>query len=526
MRFLERLIGDHRLALEVGYCLSICGLMLGLATRRSAAARWLAAPLVAVPAALAGSALELAARVFLSAEAFDRWRGLLAVAGAGVSGVLAFALARWQPAMGRADKFRRGAALLPAAPRAWLRQGAARDARPVHFAGHAVPRVDECRHFKVIGTTGTGKTSAIRALLCGALARGDAAVVADPDGVYAAEFLDLRRGDRVLNPFDSRSARWDLFAEIDRPQDADHLARSLISEAHGEDRTWRAYARHFVAALLRRLQRAGAANAATLLRLLTAAPVEELAALLADTAVAPYLGADNARFFASVRAIAATHCTVLEHLGESAMMQPLGVRRWVRGTVAGRPAVLFLTYRATELASLSGAIAAWMRLAIFETMELAVRDHRLWFIVDELDALGSVDGLKDALVRLRKYGGRCVLGLQSIAQAAAIYGRYDAQTIVENCGNTLLLRCSAGGADGTSHFAARLIGEREVLRAQITAPGARWHRPAHGGRTVSWQPVIEPAVLAAELEQLPDRAGFLKLASAREWRRIRATDWS
>jgi type IV secretory pathway TraG/TraD family ATPase VirD4 len=37
-------------------------------------------------------------------------------------------------------------------------------------------------------------------------------------------------------------------------------------------------------------------------------------------------------------------------------------------------------------------------------------DQRPWFVIDELDALGAIDGLKDA--RVRKFGGRCVLGFQ------------------------------------------------------------------------------------------------------------------
>jgi hypothetical protein len=44
-------------------------------------------------------------------------------------------------------------------------------------------------------------------------------------------------------------------------------------------------------------------------------------------------------------------------------------------------------------------------------------------VIDELDALGAIDGLKDALARLRKFGGRCVLGFQSIGQVSALYGR-------------------------------------------------------------------------------------------------------
>ena len=64
-----------------------------------------------------------------------------------------------------------------------------------------------------------------------------------------------------------------------------------------------------------------------------------------------------------------------------------------------------------------------MRLAIFETMDRGGRNPRLWFVVDELDALGQIDGLKDALARLRKFNGRCILGFQSIAQVSSAYGQ-------------------------------------------------------------------------------------------------------
>src|SRR6185312_16070378 len=88
--------------------------------------------------------------------------------------------------------------------------------------------------------------------------------------------------------------------------------------------------------------------------------------------------------------------------------------------------------------------------------------------VDELDALGQIDGLKDALARLRKFGGRCLLGFQSVAQVSGTYGRAEAQTIVENCGNTLILRCSASERGGTSSFAPQLLGQREIVRRTQT----------------------------------------------------------
>jgi type IV secretory pathway TraG/TraD family ATPase VirD4 len=163
-------------------------------------------------------------------------------------------------------------------------------------------------------------------------------------------------------------------------------------------------------------------------------------------------------------------------------------------------------------------ISAWMRLAIFETMSGAGRDQCLWFIVDELDALGAIDGLKDALARLRKFGGRCVLGFQSIAQVSSTYGQGEAQTIVENCGNTLILRCSASEQGGTARFASKLIGEREVVRVHE----ARSRRAGewHGSRTVSDQHVTEAAVLPSQIEQLPDLTGYLKVASTPSWQKV------
>jgi type IV secretory pathway TraG/TraD family ATPase VirD4 len=178
----------------------------------------------------------------------------------------------------------------------------------------------------------------------------------------------------------------------------------------------------------------------------------------------------------------------------------------------------WLTPIAIILVMVLGAMAMANRMGREE------RDQRLWFVVDELDSLGAIDGLKDALARLRKFGGRCVLGFQSIAQVSSTYGSGEAQTIVENCGNTLILRCSGSEHGGTSQFASRLIGEREVIRRQISRGRDRENFFAtRGGRrstSVSEQHVTEVAVLASQIEQLPDLTGYLKTASSSDWLRV------
>ncbi len=398
-----------------------------------------------------------------------------------------------------------------------MRQSTA-DRWPVTLAGIAVSPLDETKHFKIIGTTGTGKSTAIRELLSGALARGDRAIIADPDGGYLARFRDECRGDVILNPFDCGSRKWDLFGEIDNPYDIDQLARSLLPDPGGPDKSWIGYARTFFASVTRQAHDAGITDLRELYDLLVVADTTELRVLLAGTPAQPFLEQHNGRMFDSIRSVTSSAVGSLDYIAQQTAA-PLSIRKWVREGGGPRPAgVLFIPYQAGQIAALRSTVSAWMRLAIFEAMSQPEGDQRLWFVIDELDALGQIDGLKDALARLRKFGGRCVLGFQSVAQVSATYGSGEAQTLVENCGNTLILRCSGSDHGGTANFASRLIGQREVLRTSRS----RSRRPTDflSSTTLSEHIGIEPAVMDSQIEQLPDLAGYLKLASVSAWQRV------
>ena len=144
----------------------------------------------------------------------------------------------------QADGLRRGSSVIDAGTPA--RPAAA----AIRFVDVPLATADETKHFKLLGTTGTGKSTAIRALLGQAIARGDRAVFTDPDGGYLERFYDPARGDLILNPFEPRSVKLDLFQEIRTPYDSDQLARSLIGEGTGSDRSWHGYAQLLVSALL------------------------------------------------------------------------------------------------------------------------------------------------------------------------------------------------------------------------------------------------------------------------------------
>jgi type IV secretory pathway TraG/TraD family ATPase VirD4 len=421
----------------------------------------------------------------------------------------------------RDESHKRGAVVIQARRRPRARPARA-DADSLRLAGVPVPFLDETKHFKMIGTTGTGKSTAVRELLAGALARGDRAVFADPDGGYRDRFFRRGRGDITLNPFEPESVKWDPFAEINDAYDAEQLSAGLIPATDDSSANeWRAYARTFLTSVLRRCRSERHRSAGELWRLLAVASSAELRGIVADTPAQPFLDPDNGRMFGSIRSVTVSAVAALEYIHRQ-RSAPFCIREWVRARDV--PGALFITYKAAQIAALRSMIATWMRIAIFEAMNGAENhDQRLWFVIDELDALGAIEGLKDALARLRKFGGRCVLGFQSIAQVSGTYGAAEAQTIVENCGNTLILRCSGSESGGTSQFASRLIGEREVVRRQTSRGsdrGAMFSSGARRSKNVSEQHVTELAVMAAQIEQLPDLCGYLKAASSPAWRQV------
>jgi hypothetical protein len=389
-----------------------------------------------------------------------------------------------------------------------------------------ITSADETKHFKIIGSTGTGKSTAIQEILAAAVGRGDRAIIADPDGGYLRRFYEPDR-DVILNPFDPDARKWDLFGEITTAYDVDQLTRSLIPDAGGRDPVWSGYARTVLSAVIQQAINVNRRSDAELVRLLNQAHLDELRTLLPGTSAEPFLHEGNEKMFGSARSVAASAIDTLKYT-VAHKAEPLSVRQWVRDGAArqngGSGGILFFPYKAGEIAALASMISAWMRLGIFQALDQEEGDQRLWFVVDELDALGAIDGLKDALARLRKFGGRCVLGFQSIAQVSGTYGKSVAETIVENCGNTLILRCSASEHGGTSEFASKLIGQREVLHTTYskTRRVSEWLASV----TSSQQLRIEPAVMASEIERLADLTGYLKVASVPDWYSVRLTPFA
>lgn len=369
------------------------------------------------------------------------------------------------------------------------------------LAGVTVPSQLEAQHFLFTGTTGTGKTQAINAMLRTIRQRGQRAIIADPGGGFLSRFL--QPGDVMFNPFDGRSVGWSPFAEIEQDYDCERLARAIVPDGSGDSMQWHHYAQSFIAAVLRSMHGNGERSIKRLLYWLTTAEPKELAEMLAGTPAATLCAKGNDRMLASTRAILASYLGVFPYLADEGTFS---VRQWVREPAS--TSWLFITYRDDQMGMLRGLVASLLELSIVEGLSLSEdQDRGLWFVMDEVDSLGKVTSLRAGLTKLRKYGGRCVLGLQTVAQLRTTYGRDEAQTLMANCSTKLVLR--AGDAE-TGRSMEEELGHQEIERTSISSSSPDYEL-FKGSTTTSQQYTRQATVMASEIMGLENLHGFLKM---------------
>lgn len=365
---------------------------------------------------------------------------------------------------------------------------------------------NEAEHFLISGKTGAGKTQAINAMLRTVRARQQPAIIADPAGGYLQRFG--QEGEFILNPFDSRDAGWSPFLELSEDYDCPRIAKAAIPDGTGDSKEWHFYAQTLFGAVLRSQWKAGNFSVKELLRLVMAAPVSDLVGVLAGTSAAILTAKGNEKMLSNTRAIASTYLSVWSYLPD---MGQFSVRRWVQAVGEGQHSRwLYLTYQDSQMAMLRTLVATWLELAIVEGLSLSEQpDRRLWFIMDELDSLGKVTSLRAGLTKLRKYGGVCVNGLQTVAQLRDTYGQDEAQTLLSCMSTKLIL--AAGDAE-TGETMSKEIGDQEFEREKLTSGTSSQSMQIGSGQSnnKTTEHRTERAVLASEVTTLPNLRGFLK----------------
>lgn len=368
----------------------------------------------------------------------------------------------------------------------------------LEIGGLPIPISAEPYHMLIGGSTGTGKSVAISAILDKLRSRNDTVILVDSGGEFLAKHYNPET-DFVFNPFDSRCVAWSPLLEMQGAWDAEALARSIIPDGHGDSKEWNSYAQTLVASVLRKLWEQNRLTLKDFLYSVCGAPISELQVLLQGTAAAAQLGSEKT--FGSIRTIASNYVTAYGYLPEQGT--PFSVSEMIRAEHSG---TMFLTYRDDQLDSLRQLMACILDVAARTILSLpAQNDRRVWLVIDEFASIGKVQSIEAVATKARKAGGCLLIGIQSISQLRDRYGEHGAQTILSCLSTWLVLRCA--DAD-TSEYMSKYIGEVEITRTH------RGSSSSDSGESTSWneQQSTQRAILPSELQQLPNLHGFVKLA--------------
>lgn len=396
------------------------------------------------------------------------------------------------------------------------------DAHPLAVGTVPIPGRLETRHMAIIGTTGSGKTTALRQLLDGIEARGEAALVYDTSGEFIAHYYRPERGDIILNPFDARCAYWSPFAEIGHPADSDRIAHQLITETgqHDSD-VWLDTSRILVANMIRALWREGNCSLPALLNALQDRTKDDLKLWLAGSSSARTFAEDADRATGSVLFMLAKAANLIQFLrAENSGGAPFAFRDFIHGLdkrIGPRPWI-FVPRKEDYFEASKPLLACWLECAASAVLGLPPSaDRRIWFVLDELADLPRVDNLARLLPEGRKFGAAVVLTFQALGQMRHRYGPQIAESMLGCCNTKLFLQTIDSE---TRVWASQTIGECEVEIHTMTdalAEGDDKPRTSLGKIRK-----MRPAILESEL-RLPKFEGYLLFPDGLPVARIRLT---
>lgn len=284
----------------------------------------------------------------------------------------------------------------------------------------------EIAHVFFHGTTGTGKSNAIKELLDQIRARGDRAIIYDKSCSFLENFFNSQK-DILLNPLDERGSEWDLWLECRDSADFDSLAAAQIPmPSSTQDPFWVSAARTIFSAAAFEMRNDPERSIVKLLCYLLTADLNQIQKYLKGTE-AEVLVSDKAEKTAiSIKSVLATYLKSLKYVKDG--KNAFSIRQWIQNDKARN--WLFITSLGDRHETLKPLISSWIDVAVNALLSLEPSSkRRIWLILDELTSLQPLPYLTQTLSESRKFGGCVVIGIQNYAQLAKLYGQDGAREI-------------------------------------------------------------------------------------------------
>ena len=354
-------------------------------------------------------------------------------------------------------------------------------------------------HTALFGATGAGKTTVIKHLLKYFNNNGSKSIIFDLNGEIYSEFG--RDEDIIISPNDSRSVKWDFNNELSLGRKINPLefAKFIVPKGADNNRFWWGGARTVLAEIIKNFSSSSQIWAAI------TDPKRGFIKSL-DGIVYNIIGKIGSNQDAGILGTLSSDLAFLKDLiklNEISSKEPFSIASWAQSKSCENVFIVFSDKDAEKFAPL---IRIWLNLAILGRFD-AGKDNDLPYmnlIADELGDLGNLDRLPSGLARLRKYGGRIVIGLQSEGQLEEIYGRSYTKSMKANIGTRFIFRTQdEEDAEKISSF----LGRSEVISVSNNTNVGGTN---DGQGTTSKSTSYKNIVLASEVMELKNGHYYLK----------------
>lgn len=372
-----------------------------------------------------------------------------------------------------------------------------------------IPPSVESYHISVAGTTGSGKSQTMFQIFKVIEAREENAIVFDIGGDFAKRYK--RPQDKIFNPFDSKSVRWNPLKEIREKRDCATLAEAItaVNESDVSGKRWADYSKAFLTAILEFMFESGMSSVERFLYYAFEADQTILTDVLAGSTAAAYVQEGNEEVFQSIRTTAVSKLEAWKYLIHDDKSVPdFSVRDWIRQQPAES---IYLTVKDSELSALRDMVSCFYALAFQEALDVPKFNKRLWYFLDEVDSLGYIVSLRHGLTKLRKHNATIVLGFQAISQLRATYGQQITDTLHVNT----RVQISMAVTGDTAKYFSDVFGSQEINRRQqnYSENSSGMFSGGNSSSTVAnnVQRITGKTLLESEFSSLPNLTGYVRL---------------
>ncbi len=392
----------------------------------------------------------------------------------------------------------------------------------INVDGMPLIKDQETRHILITGMTGSGKTNLINKILPQVRKANEAAVVLDQTGEMISRYYDEARGDIIFNPLDARSKSWDFWTdcssgtnEFGINEKLEKFAKVLIGGnrknlSYGSDPFWENSAEIIFIACVEYLVAKESKSISDLQNILQCWSIKDFKANLEGTKAAKYLNAENSATASSIISVMGTSCRPLFYLNDKENKDKFSLRQYFDNVAKGSDgsnAWLFLATPPDGREVIMPLLNCVLELAMNCMIATGINEkRRIWFVIDELAALGKLSSFNSLMTEGRKYGACVLAALQSYNQLMSNYGQYLGSTLFGQFATKFIFRTNE---PPLAKLMSDMFGSIEYRQHQKnTSYGAHEHRD---GISYTEQEKRKPLIESNKFMELATHECFVAL---------------